>query len=278
MSRAQNRVHRYSIVGDRSRRNSEPQARFEVAAVEVPTGGLRYGYTLDDLDKMTSAAVIADRSMAMHTSERRDIAWSAIAEALYAAEEFPTRQDLIRVGWQAIYHHVRDSYRQHGYRDRSASSGNASAPMFALYWLDKQVTPSHEAKVVERHALPPILASLTETQRSVVHAVAVFDGDRPRAAAHLGLDEKSLAYQLRAARAACLALWLEGETPCRVTLRRLDRRNHRGPEPEHGTSPAARRHRAARETPCDLCAPVLAEQDQAKKERRRMTATQGANS
>lgn len=229
---------------------------------------LRFGYTLTDLDKLTTAAVIADRSMAMPTSERRDIAWSAIAEALYATDEPPTRHDLVRAGWQAIYKYVRDSYRHHGYRDREAASGNGSAPMFAMYWLDRQVTPSHERAIVERHALGPILASLTDTQRAAVFAVAATGGDKALAAERLDMDEKAFAYQLRQARQRCMALWLEGETPARTKLRRLDRRQHRGPEPEHGTSPAARRHRERRETPCDLCAPILADQEKVKKARR----------
>lgn len=268
MSRAQNRARRWSLAGDRARVGERP----DVATTEGPPaaeGGLRYGFTLADLDKMTSAAVIADRSMAMPTSERREIAWSAIAEALYAAEHPPSRQDLIRAGWQAIYEYVRDAYRHHGYRNREAGSGNASAPMFAMYWLDKQVTPSHESRIVERYAIGPIVGALTELQQAVVHAVAAADGNKVLAAARLGLDEKAFAYQLRTARAICLSLWLEGETPRKVTLRRLDRRQDRGPEPEHGTSAAARRHRAARETACELCAPVLADQELAKRARRR---------
>jgi len=231
--------------------------------------GLPYGYTLEDLDKMTTAAVIADRSMAMGTAERRDIAWSAIAEALYVAERAPHRQELIRVGWQAIYSEIRDAYRHYGYLDRKAASGLGSAPGFAMYWQQRVVTRGHENRIVERYALGPILAALTDTQRAVVHAVAAFDGDKVAAAEHLHMKEAAFAYQLLEARKKCLALWLEGETPVKTTLRRLDRRQHRGPAPEHGTTAAARRHRTARESPCDLCAPILREQDRAKKARQK---------
>lgn len=273
MSRAQNRRLRYTAVGDRSRNAPQAFAVAEPAETVEVQGGLRYGFTLNDLHRITKTAMSADRSMAMDWRDRYDIAWSAVAEALYTADAAPTWQQLVQEGWQAIYADVRDTYRHHGYRDRAAAGQHGSAPRFAAYWWGRTVVGSHEAKIVERYALPAILGRLTDMQHRVVQAVAVFDGDRVRAAAHLGIGEKSLAYQLRTAREVCAALWLEGETPARQHLRRLDRRQHKGPEPEHGTSRAARRHRALRETPCDLCAPVLAGQEIAKKARRQLAGT-----
>lgn len=272
MSRSQNRRLRYTAVGDRSRRQT-PATAYEAAPAPEVEGGLRHGFTLDDLHRITKSAVIADRSMAMDYRDRYDIAWSAIAEALYSAETAPTWQQLVQEGWQAIYADVRDTYRHHGYRGRAAAVEHGSAPRFAAYWWGRSYVASHEAGIVERHALPPILGALTDMQRAVVQAVAAFEGDRARAAGHLGLNEKALAYQLRTARATCLALWLEGETPRKMTLKRLDRRQNKGAEPEHGTSPAARRHRARRETPCELCAPVLAAQEREKKAVRKQAAT-----
>lgn len=227
---------------------------------------LIHGYTLRDLHQMTAAALKADRSLAMDYAERREIAWSAIAEALYAAPHWPKRSTLIQAGWQAIYQAVRDGYRQYGYRDRAWDAGHATAPRFVTFWLDQtKVTPSPETSIVERLALPPILAALTEVQRKVVGAVAAHDGDRELAAAALGIDRRALDHQLLVARRACLALWLEGETPCRTSLRRLDRRVHKGAVGECGTSAGAHRHRSRRETPCELCAPLLRAYDRDRK-------------
>lgn len=228
---------------------------------------LRHGYTLRDLHQMTAAALRADRSGAMDYTTRRDVAWSAIAEALYAADEPPHRQELIRVGWQAIYAEVRDRYRHHGYQDRDGFAGHGTAPNFAAYWLGlPQVTPSPEDRVVERLALPRLLETLTDGQRQVVATLAAFEGDRPAAAVALGCSEKALNHQLRMARSRCLAAWLGGETPHRVSLRRLDRRNHRGERKPCGTVAAYLRHHRARER-CEVCAPVGREYEAARKAR-----------
>lgn len=230
---------------------------------------LCHGYTLHDLHQMTRAAVVADRSMAMDYRDRWDTAWSAIAEHLYAAGTPPRRQELIRTGWQAIYAEVRDGYRHYGYQGRQWDAGHASGPRFVVYWTGlPQVTPSPEERVVERHALPQLLSALTDGQRRVIAALAAHGGDRPAAAAALGCSEKALNHQLLMARRRCLALWLEGETPCRPTLRRLDRRNHRGGRKPCGTVAAYLRHQRAKER-CARCAPVGREYEAAKTARRR---------
>jgi hypothetical protein len=226
---------------------------------------LRHGYTLSDVHQMTSAAVKADRSMAMDYADRRDIAWFAIVEALYAADTPTGRQDLIRTGWQAIYREVRDGYRQYGYRDRAWDAGYATAPRFVTYWLPMQTVPSHEDRIVDRVALPRILAALTDRQREVLATVAAWDGDRVQSAGALGIDEKALNHQLRMGRRACLALWLEGETPQQVSLRRLDRRRHRGEVAPCGTVAGAFRHRDRRETLDGACMAAEREHDRARK-------------
>lgn len=235
---------------------------------------LRHGYTLRDLHQMTAAALRADRSGAMDYITRRDVAWSAIAEALYAADEPPRRQELIRVGWQAIYAEQRDRYRHHGYESRDAFAGHGTAPRFAAYWLGlPTVVPSPEDRVVERAALPQVLAVLTDAQRSALVALAGFVGDRPAAARALECSEKALNFRLQLARRRCLALWLEGETP-RRTLTRPDRRNHRGGRKPCGTVAAYLRHQRARER-CEVCAPVGREYEVAKRAKRKVGGCDG---
>lgn len=171
---------------------------------------IAHGYTLTDLDKLTRAAIIADRSMAMPHAERHDIAWSAIAEHLYAAESPPSRQELIRVGWAAIYHEVRDGRRHNGYRDRQFDAGLGSAPRFARFWTHRD--GDFETDLVERLGAREIFAALRESHRDAVLALATFD-DHQAAATALGISYKALCARMVGARREFTALWLEHETP-----------------------------------------------------------------
>lgn len=183
---------------------------------------VKHGYTLHDLDQMTRAAVIADRSMASNIEDRKDIAWSAIAEHLCISEEQPTRQELIRVGWQAIYREARTAFRDRGRPDKAWSSDEyESRPRFAQYWRDMQVTPSHEGRVVESIAVWQVIAPLADTYRSAVVALATMD-DYVKAADMLGINYKALVARIGAARKTVLKLWHEGETPRKT--RNTDRR------------------------------------------------------
>lgn len=236
---------------------------------------LRHGYTLADLHRMARMSAVANHTMAADHRDLLDTAWSAIAEAIYTAETWPSEHDLLRVGKGAIWALVKDHRQTYGYRDREWDAGLGSAPRFAAYWLST-VTQSPEDHIVERAALPQILATLPESQREAVAAFAAWDGDRPKAALALAINEKAFDRRLLMARRACLALWLEGETPRRVLKRHPDRRNHRGELAPHGTSAAMHRHRDRREHPCEACAPVGTAYDRERKARRRAQASVGA--
>lgn len=181
---------------------------------------VKHGYTLRDLKQMTHAAMKADRSLAMDYADRRDIAWSAIAEALCAAPYWPKRSELIQAGWQAIYKAVREEYRQHGYADREWYSGFATAPRFMQFWFPA-VVRSHEDRIVERLAARQVLGALTATYRDAVVALAVHDDYRAAAEA-MGLKQKAFQRRIDVGRKRVLALWFEGETPRKI--RRTDRR------------------------------------------------------
>ncbi len=184
---------------------------------------VKHGYTLLDLEQMTRAAVIADRSMASNIEDRKDTAWSAIAEHLCLSEEPPTRQELIRIGWQAIYREARIAFRDRGRPDKAWSSDDyESRPRFAQYWRDMQVTPSHEGRVVESIAVWQVLEPLTDTYRSAVVALATLD-DYAKAADMLGINYKAFGMRIQTARKAVLSLWHEGETPY-LSRHRTDRR------------------------------------------------------
>jgi hypothetical protein len=179
-----------------------------------------HGYTLKDIHQVTGAACIADRTMALDYADKRDIAWSAIAEHLCTVEEPPHRQELVRIGWQAIYRTVRDSYRQRGYSDGNYADGEATMPRFVMFW-GSTVTPSHEDRVIESMAVHQVVDVLTPTYRDALVALAVAD-DYMLGAARLGISYEAFVARIGTARKRILGLWHEGETPHRP--RRTDRR------------------------------------------------------
>ncbi len=185
---------------------------------------LVHGYTLLDLEKMTRAACVADRTLAMDYHTKRDIAYSAITLALYEAERPPERGRLIRAGWQAIYREVRDTRRQRGYRDASYSTYDVRddlRPRVIMYWDHRTVSPSHEDRVVERLAVHQALSAVTGPYLDAVLALAAI-GDYQRAAAALEIEYAALSRRLITARQRFLAAWFGDETPHRI--RSCDRR------------------------------------------------------
>lgn len=187
-----------------------------VDALEV-----RHGYTMLDLHRLARAAVRADRSMALDVADARDIAWSAIAEHLCSVEDHPHHNELVQVGWQAIYRTVREGYRGRGYSDGNYGvDGAPTMPRFVQFW-GSAVTPSPEESIVEHIAVRQVMAKLKPIDRDAVVALAVHD-DYVRAADALGLNYTALTVRLSAARKRALGLWHEGETPYRP--RRTDRR------------------------------------------------------
>lgn len=142
-----------------------------------------HGFTMADLHEMAAAACRADRSLASDAHTRYSVAWSAIAEALTLAteDEPPTRADLVRVGWQAIYREVREMRVMFGFKDRDGTNGVATAPRYVQYWTVRHSDP--EDGLIERIAVGQVLATLSEPYRDAVVALAVH-GDYQAAAAY----------------------------------------------------------------------------------------------
>jgi hypothetical protein len=224
-----------------------------------------HGYTLNDIHDMARSALTADRLMAMSSDERYDIAWSAIAEQLVAAEETPSWQSLVRVGWQAIYKHVRDGLRERGYADgaRDWASGDPTMPRYVQFW-GAGVTPSHEDSVVERIAAQQVFQAVSGPYRDAVMALAVLD-DYGKAAEALSIKYTALTARLTVARRAFLRHWHEGETPRRtkrtdrrVEVRGVELASHCGKGHEWTPENTYTRHRlvrgkARRERVCRAC-------------------------
>jgi hypothetical protein len=226
----------------------------------APTDAVRFGFTLDDLDRLARVAVQVNWTMAGDVHERYCAAWSAIAEELFSAVEPPSERVLIGAGQQAIRDEVRSMHRTHGL-PLDGGDGNTYG-VAAFWWLQTLPTPSPERAIVEREALATVLPLISAQDREALLMVAACDGDRERAALALQVHPRTVLKRLRSARRVVFAAWHEGETP-----RPVWREARRLPEDKLvpcGTPSAYHRHRRRGEPTCEPCRRAL---DQARKDR-----------
>lgn len=190
---------------------------------------LAHGFSMRDLHAMAAAACRADRSLASDAHTRYDVAWSAIATALAEADEPPTRAQLVRVGWQAIYNEVREMRHLFGQRDKDGTNEVASSPRFRQYWTQPPAYP--EDGLIERLAVPQILTRLTDVERAAVIALAVHD-DHQAAADALGIKYSTFTQRMTTARRRFRAHWYAPETapPVKGTDRRVGSRTRELPK------------------------------------------------
>lgn len=181
---------------------------------------LRHGYTLDNLTRMAHYAARHTRwNLAIDLGTRYEVAWSAMAEHLYAADQQPTPGDLFRAGWLAVSRH-RDAERQFQGRAHDGPAGPGNH--FERYWRGVSApVDSPEDKITDRIALAQIWPCLRPVHREALTALATH-GDYRRAAESLGMPYKSFLSRISRARREFLALWHYGETPSRPWVR--DRR------------------------------------------------------
>jgi hypothetical protein len=178
---------------------------------------LRYGYTLGEVNKLARAAVWRDVwHQSLPLSERQDIAWSAIAEYLYACDHKPGTGELTRAAWNALRAETEAEWHHHGVsRSSSVYDGDQAMPGFARYWLALgRNTQGPEEKIVESVTLRQIWDALPERHQVLIAALAE-TGDYGKAAEALGKARRSYVTQLSEARQAFRVLWHEGETPSR---------------------------------------------------------------
>ncbi|TDP29842.1 hypothetical protein [Nocardia ignorata] len=217
---------------------------------------IRHGFTYADLDRLARTAVTADRSMASDIDTRYNTAWSAIAEALCAADEPPTRHELVQVGWQAIYAEVREMRHTYGQDRDDPNAPVASMPRAQQFWFVHPVEPG--LSFIERLAAKQIMATLSPIYQDAVLALAVH-GDYDRAAASLGLKYSAFTARMSVARKAFRQLWFAPEPapPIRGTDRRVGSRTtalrthcHRGHELAGDN---VRERRGRKERVCRAC-------------------------
>lgn len=208
---------------------------------EIP---LRYGYTLATLDDLSRFAARQSRwHSRMEFSERVDVAWSAIAEHLYASQDRPTWDDLFIAGVGAIRDHQR-GYSQFLGRNTDQGHTGESRPRFEAYWgTAAKPTPSAEDAIIDRLALAQIWPRLRPSHREALAALAEH-GDHGQAAQALGKNRSTYVNLVNAARKEFLLLWHEGEIPSGRWCR--DRRAVKGTD-QHTLSYFLRRRRHNRE-------------------------------
>jgi hypothetical protein len=198
-------------------RGSAHAAEFTLEAVEDTTDapvdwedGIRWGWTLPDLDKLARAVVSNNRAW-WPAGDRDDLyaaAWHGIVEHLYTADSQPRRTELMESGRRALAQDVKAAMRHHGARRDSTNNGTK----YATYWeWAGRAVPSPEARIVEDMALWQILPALTARQRAAVEVLAAA-GDYDEAARLFG-SPSGLKSQLMKGRRRFRELWHEGEAP-----------------------------------------------------------------
>lgn len=193
---------------------------WEPAPDDVHT--LRHGYNLADLSRLARMATSTVRVAGFSYGTGYEVAWSAIAECLYASPEPPQPTDLVHAGWNAIRRHVMIEMHHHG-KDVNSHRYGQPMPRFAAYWeLGAGRTGGVERTVVERTALYQIWPRLLPSHREALGALATL-GDYEAAAAATGRKPSTFRALIADARRMFLELWHEGEEPSRPWG--LDRRS-----------------------------------------------------
>jgi hypothetical protein len=179
---------------------------------------LRHGYTIVSLQNLARRAVFDSRWQFLPFHEKYDIAWSAIAEELYANDEPPHVHELIRFGEKAIRQYVDDLGHTHGryIGGHHELPPGSAMPRFEKYWWTHAAhTNSPEERIIDMTALRQIWPRLNGVHQVVLMALATH-GDYESAAAALGKSYKTFVTQIYTARKQFLRLWHEGEKPSGV--------------------------------------------------------------
>jgi hypothetical protein len=190
----------------------------------APAAELRHGYTIADLERLAAFSVARDLwHQGMHPADRFDLAFSAMAEHLYASDGPPAPTDLFNAASAAVRQQAQSDRSAHGISNTDVYK---DARNFYRYWWEQfRGIRSPEDLVVDRVALWQILPVLRPSYRNTLLALAVH-GDHVKAAAALGVTRATYFDHLSEARRAFYRLWHEGEQPSRLWA--MDKRHGTG--------------------------------------------------
>lgn len=204
--------------------------------VELP-----HGYTLAQAEQLARAAACTVHTGSTETvADKIDHAWSIIVATLYEAEASPSTGQLVWAARKSLYREDRDRLKDYGYADRNAANGAASGQSFRTYWYRPSASIEHD--LVERHTFAQIWPKLTDRDRQVLVAIAIYDSPQEAADA-IGIPRSALHFYLSEARRRFRRRWHAGETPSKHWGR-----NHPG---NGGLGAGSNRHQS--ECSCVIC-------------------------
>jgi hypothetical protein len=179
---------------------------------------IAHGYSFQDVRKLAGYA--AHRShwvRAMPAQDRFDLALSAIAEFLVAAEDRPAEQEMAIIGVQAINKDMIARMRHEGSSyDKPRDPQGPNMDNFCIYWWPyTSHVASHENGIVEKVALAQILPRIKPVHREALLTLAM-QGTYDKGAAAIGISRVAFKNLVYRARKEFLGLWHEGEQPSRI--------------------------------------------------------------
>ncbi len=180
-----------------------------MSTLVAQTAEVRWGYTMDDIDRLARRVYNRTRSNYLFDqSDRYSAAWFGIVEHLFESVELPTPADLIQAGTRRVGDESRLNQSFYGYR---ADMPNKEAPRFVTYWR-RGGQSDFTDRIAEREALPKVLAVLNTTLYEAIVTLAAFD-NMSDAARALGISDKAFEHRIKRARAALISAWFAPEHP-----------------------------------------------------------------
>ncbi|MFD5317546.1 hypothetical protein [Streptomyces sp. NPDC127098] len=166
---------------------------------------IAHGYSGRDIARIANWAVWRAKCSAFDSWYQREIAWSAIAEALCTLDERPEEKDLYFVGVQAIYTETRSLSRAAG-----ISQSDKPITRFAAYWLAIGRQWHEDDPVTERIAAIQVYDGLDYADQWTLWALTRTE-DRAEAAQLLKTTLGAFNKRLAKARKAAVELWFAPE-------------------------------------------------------------------
>lgn len=180
-----------------------------MSTLVAQTAEVRWGYTMDDIDRLARRVYNRTRSNYLFDqSDRYSAAWFGIVESLFESVEQPTPWNLIEAGTKRVTEESNLNRNFYGYR---ADMPDKQAPRFVTYWR-RGGQSDFTDRIAEREALPKVLAVLNTTLYEAIITLAAF-GNMKEAARALGISDKAFEHRIKRARTALIEAWFAPEHP-----------------------------------------------------------------
>jgi hypothetical protein len=180
---------------------------------------LRHGWTLPDVHRLAVVVVTRDvwSSYLFSFDERLEMAWSAMMETIFFAEDRPSTLDLLKAGTGAIQREAQALRGLHGKANAQSKRVTSPGLNFHRYWWQRSAS-GFEEQITDAVAVGQIWERLTPRQQMVLEALGEADGDAQAAAESLEFSLVYFRQLLKEARTHFLEWWHEGERPSRIWM------------------------------------------------------------